>query len=112
MLLEDATYGEALAVDRRRRDETQAQAAERLGITVYAYRKAEASAHRNGSSDSLPVVDVEPLHPGEQCRILRRRAGLTLDQLAERMGCTAWWIAQMEHGKAPVDRLVEHWRTR
>lgn len=95
------TKGERLTVLRRRSGKTQAQAAKVADLTLNAYREREL----NEDPDGRPLR----LTPAEYCFVRRRRAGLTLDELAPKVGVSKWWICQMEKGRAPADRLVSFW---
>ena len=106
MNLRDLTKGERLLIDRRRRGESQAEAAERLGLSVYAYRRFEEDVAEG------PTADVEALELGEACYLERRREGLPASWVAERVGVSRWWLTQMERGREDADRLGAWWRSR
>ena len=61
----------------------------------------------------IPDVAVkETLSVGEQCTILRRRAGLTVAELAEKMNVDRYTVSMMERGHRVSDRLVAYWKKR
>lgn len=104
----ELTTGERLRVKRRRMGLTQAEQAEQIGMPLGAYKRAEAD-------DTPECWDIEPpsigrLEPHEACLVMRRRAGLTLDDLSYKIGLSKWWLCLMEQGKVPTSpRLLAHW---
>jgi DNA-binding transcriptional regulator YiaG len=53
--------------------------------------------------------DVLPLTANEECYLLRKRSGLTQEQVAEQIGVTRYWLNQIELGKAASDKLEAFW---
>lgn len=104
--LKDLTSGERLFLARRRRNERQREAARRHGVSYYRYRAWECDG-----SNGAPLAPLHSVRPHEACLILRRRFGLTLDQLAEHVEVTPTWLCQMEQGKVPCTRLIEYWES-
>lgn len=104
MNVSELTSGEKLLIDRRRRQLTAAQAAKRRKVTLYRYNRFERDQERG------PKVSLGALRPHEVAVLRRRRAGLSVGQLAKRLGVSAWWLSQMEAGKAPAGRLLAHWK--
>lgn len=100
------TYGERLAVVRRRRGETQGRAARRLRLSTYAYRALENAEFRPPDG---PQVRVGKLKDFEACRLLRIRRGWSLPTVADRIGLSRWWVCLMERGQRPAERLVAFW---
>lgn len=100
---------ETLLIGRLRRGLSQDGAAARFGVPVKIYRSWERSRPPRGRAWA-----VEPDRPTaqERCLVLRRRAGLTQAQVARHLGCSRWWVNQMENGNAPVRALAEFWRGR
>lgn len=96
---------ERLVIDRRRREETQAQAAARYKVSLYAYRQWEENTNATG----MPNVRVGRLAAYEACYMRRRRSGVRVKDLAIAMGLSRWWVIQMETGQATDVRLVEYW---
>ena len=105
MKTRDLTNGERVLLTRRRRTErkSQREAAADYGVTLYCYRRWE------DDEEKPPGVALGKLLPHEACFIRRRRAGITLAQLAATLGVSRWWLCKMEYGKANTDRLVAHW---
>ncbi len=103
MKTSDLTEGERLLVDRRRRDESQRDAAARLGVTLYRYRALES-----GEADA-DAVAVGPLRPHERFFLLRRRHGISVGEIAAALGSSRWWVTQMEKGRAPAGLLEAYW---
>lgn len=92
MLEEDLTPGEKLLLDRRRRKETLSKAASRWGATLAAYKGWETGAK------GAPDVKLRGMTLPEQWVVLRLRAGLTQDQLAEKCGIWQTDVSKTEHG--------------
>lgn len=54
-----------------------------------------------------PDLDVLRVHFGQELRRLRTRAKLSMNQLAEALGCTPQWIFQLEHAeKCPSEQTA------
>lgn len=103
MKAEDLTPAERLLVERRRFNQSQPEAAARLKVTIYRFRRWEAG------EDEAPGRHLEPLGRHEVCFIRRRRAGISLVDLADVLGVSRWWLCQMERGRCSSERLVNHW---
>ena len=101
--LERLSNCEQLLIDRRRRGETQPQAAKRLGTTPFMYGKWERAVV-NG-----PSVKVGMLKPYERCLLYRRRAEKTQAEVAEHLERCRWWVNQMERGEVSCDTLLWYW---
>lgn len=105
MKLEPAiTAGERMYVVRRRRGWTQSKAARMCGTYRSQYQLWEADAE-----DGAPDTPVGCLSTEEMTLLLRRRAGLTQQQLADAIGCSRQWLVMMERGLAPIDTLTTFW---
>lgn len=50
--------------------------------------------------------------PLERCILYRRRAGMTRTDLAHELGCSRYWVGQMELGAVNPQRLLDYWRVR
>lgn len=98
------TSGEKLVIQRRRDGSTQAKAARAHKVTQLVYRGWERD-----SGERIPRAAVGKISESEQCFVLRRRSGMTLDRLAGRLRVCRYWLRQMEAGTAPVARLAEYW---
>jgi DNA-binding XRE family transcriptional regulator len=103
------TNAERLRIARRRAGATQEQWARMHGMSLRAYKAAESGA-KNAPSIRAPALDK--LRPNEACRVLRMRKGLTLGDVADKLGVTKWWLCLMEQGKAPVATLLKFWTRR
>ncbi len=97
------TAGERLLINRRRFNQSQKDAAKEFKVKLYRYRAWESDER------DPPSVSIGRLEPYEACVIKRKRAGMLVRELAEKLGCCAWWLCQMEYGEAPVDALVAFW---
>lgn len=106
MLVQTQTLSpaERILIDRRRRGETQAQAARRMRLSKNAFRDLEI-----GEAKPDRPVSVGRLTDYEQCLILRRRHGLTMQEVADDAGISRWSVVQIEGGSASAARLVEYW---
>lgn len=101
---ENLTAGEALEVDRRRTDLTQAGAAGLFDVPPCHYRRWELDELEG------PRVRLGPLSLHEQAFVVRRRSGLTVRQVAEQMGLSRQWISEAERGRTgSVEVLLEWW---
>lgn len=109
------SHGERLLVDRRRRGLSQGEAAARYLLEPWQYGLAERDDSELSPDVWAWVQTIAPrirsseLRPNERCLLLRRRARLTQEEVAEHMGRSRWWVNQMERGEAPCDELLEHW---
>ncbi len=97
--------GERLLVDRRRRSESQVDAAARFDVSLYHYRGWETGIRR--CPHELAIGLLESF---EQCFIMRRRSGLRMGRIASKIGVSRWWVCQMERGEVDDRRLVSFWR--
>ena len=105
------TDPEKLFLWRRRNGHTQAKAAKRCKVPMDQYVQAE----RGKDDDAQRLVRVAKVKLGrledhERCVVHRRRAKLTIRELAERLGRSRWWINQMELGYAPCEELLAFWK--
>lgn len=99
------TRGERLFIWRRRKGINQEHAAYRFKVHVDIYRDWE----RDKREKDQPSMNAGSLSISETCVILRRRAGMTQRELADKMEITRLWVIQMEDGVAPIDRLRRYW---
>lgn len=95
---------EKLFIHRRRRGETQKDAAYRLGVPKKRYIRWE-----NGTLHCPRVPRISRLRPHERCLIRRRRANMTQEELAQLLGLSTLWVAKMEANKAPNKQLRAFW---
>lgn len=98
----DLTAGERVLIKRRRRNLSQAEAAQAENMSLHDWLQME-----NDESTGGPAIG--PLAVHEQCFMLRRRAGLTAAAVAKTIGVSRYWLSRMERGTAPVDTLAAHW---
>jgi cytoskeletal protein RodZ len=103
------TKGELLRIQRRRRNETQAEAAATLQIPLSAYKDLEADRECAWELTQLPNIRLRDY---ELCFLARRRQGWNLDELAAKSGLTKWYLSQIERGKAPSATLLRFWAER
>lgn len=108
--VEGMTVGERLLIARRRSGESQETIARRLGMTRNVYGRVERDDEDIHSGISLP--ELGELSQEEICILLRRRAGLTQEECAEKIGVTRFWFNQMETGKVSSSDLVKFWESR
>lgn len=101
--LERLDNGETLRLKRRRLGETQAQAAERLGVDFTVYGRWE-----RGDS-AAPRARLGKVQDHERCLIYRLRANFTQQRVANDLKRCRWWINMLERGKQPCDELLWYW---
>ena len=101
--LERLSNSETQLIRRRRRGESQLQAARRLGLSHSMYSKWE-----RGLVD-CPRERVLPLKAHERCLLYRRRANVTQEDVAQDLRCCRWWVNRMEHGEADCTELCSYW---
>lgn len=104
------TVGEALLIARRRSGESQETVARRLGVTRNVYGRIERDDEDVTSGIQLP--ELGELTQEEICLLLRRRAGLTQEECADKISVTRFWFNQMETGKVSSSELVKFWESR
>jgi len=95
--------GERLLIDRRRKGESQRQAAKRLGVSLYRYRRWERSEEQ---PPKLMPLGMLKLH--EKCFLTRRRADVPAHVVALELGVSDEWLTQMEYGRQPCQKLAVH----
>lgn len=95
--------GERLIIERRRRKETQATAAERYGTTPFNYGRWERDKASGPQPPSFQLTGAE------QCLLYRRRLGWSQATVASAMGLSRTWINQMELGLVSCKDLLEYW---
>lgn len=79
-------------------------------MTRNVYGRVERDDEDVPSGIALP--ELGELTQDEICLILRRRAGLTQEECADKIGVTRFWFNQMETGKVSVSDLVKFWESR
>jgi len=100
------TNGEKLLIDRRRRDESQTEAAARLGVGRKIYAQWETDLKEGPKVKGAFLLKLH-----EVCFLYRHRAGFTRKQVAKDLNVSEWWVTQMERGYpgAECGALVEYW---
>ena len=106
----DLTPGERLYLARFREGVGQKVAARWYDVGLYTYRLWEDDQEAETTTFEAPKVGK--LTEAEALVIRRRRSGLTVAQVCEKMSISRWWLRQMETGVAPIDRLREFWERR
>lgn len=101
----DLTRGEKLFIKRKRLGISQIEMSVDLGVIYSRYRAMEQDVE--GSKP--PYVSLGPLLECESYCVQRVRAGINKTELADKMGCSVYWLRQMERGDAPIKRLAEYW---
>lgn len=100
------TNEERLLIDRRRRGETQAEAARRHEVSTTRYSRWERGLDQAPAS-SVPTVKA--LRDHELCLITRRRAGVTQTKVATDLNRCKMWMRQMERGEVDCTELKRYW---
>ncbi len=106
MLEVDPERHERLFIYRRRVRLTIDQLSYQLRVSVITYRRWEEGKLPR----TCPDVEVGELSTIEKCILLRRRAKLTQDMVAARMGIASIGVKRMEAGLIRIDDLVKFWR--
>jgi DNA-binding XRE family transcriptional regulator len=107
--LEKLTSAERLLVDRRRRGETQAQAAARHNVSQSRYSRWERGLDEPNDARTVPSIRIKELKPHEKCLLYRRRAGRTQATIAIDLNRCKMWVRQMERGEVDSTELVQYW---
>lgn len=100
----ELTVGETLLLARRRKGLGQRRMSRAFKITYDLYSRWERDL-----VPGAPRQLLWGLQPHEVCLIRRRRAGLTQQAVADKLGLCRFWINRMEQGTAPVRDLAEFW---
>lgn len=86
------SQGEKLFLDRRQKGLTQPKMALALGIDCYKYRELEQKGHLDDT-----VKDItQNVCRGDYCTLIRRRLGLSQEEIAEKLGTTRYIVNRME----------------
>lgn len=104
------TIGERLLIDQRRAGVTRAEAAELWGVTLYRYALWEEN--RGDDMPEAAAIPLGRLEFREHALIMRRRSRMTLKAMGRELGCSSWWVSQMETGKVSDALLREFWAGR
>lgn len=104
-IIPSLTKGELLFLERRKRNETQAQAAARYGTSLYIYGYWE----RDKPIRPYPKVKYRCREKEEIFIVIRRRAGMTQKQLAKKLKCSENWLRMMEKSQVDNKKLREYW---
>jgi cytoskeletal protein RodZ len=87
------THGEGLALERRQEGLSQGKAAKRLGVSRSRYQRWELDLE----APEFPThrYHFKRLEPHDQCWLLRRRAQLSLEQVAAKLEYSRYWVTQL-----------------
>ncbi len=107
MRASDLTRGEKLFLLRHRSGTTLAEQAADYGISMTQMRDWDRDITSSGQQP--PSVGVGKVTRSESFRILRRRSGKTVAQLADELGYCSWWFRKMETGQADDSPLAVYW---
>lgn len=99
---------DAIVLYRRRLGWSQERLAKELGVSMRKITSWEYT-EREDCPDYRP--NVYPLKDHEVAFLYRRHCGVSVNELAFRLGCTAYWVTRIERGREPthVGRLLEYW---
>jgi len=98
---------ERLCIERRRAGRSQTEAAKRYGLTLYRYRQWESCKDEAPEGAASSVTKLDPF---EECFLSRLRAKISASEMANIVGCSRWWLTQMERGRVSAQKLVDCWR--
>ena len=101
------SMGEKLYLLRRRRLQTQPEAARAYGVSLMVFATWEKDRKLYGIP--TPPVSLRNLQVCEACVILRRRAGMRQEDLAKKLDISLVWLVQMEQGTADLSVLADFW---
>lgn len=101
----DLTRGEKLYIARRRKGLTQIEMSVDCGVAYGEYRAMET----DDPGTKPPYITLGTLLEREAYTIMRRRSGLSRDEVADKMDVSTFWLRQMEAGAAPIKRLAQFW---
>lgn len=99
----EITNGERWMLFRRRLNESQVQAADRLGMSLRSYTLLE-----NGSLDAKPPI-LKNIQKNEIAWLYRKRAKMKQYEVAAEISLCREMVHQMEFGVIEGDRLFEYW---
>lgn len=103
------TTGERFLIDRMRREETQAEAAQRLDIGVTKKNCFLLENDNYAFMTGLMAPAVKQLTGQEACVLLRRRAEMTQAEVAEAISRSRYWVNKMERGTESCEELIQYW---
>lgn len=109
LTLKELTPGERLTIERRRKKENQREACARYEVSRRVYGNWELDRPR-AADPTIPPVDLGTLMDHEACFLMRRRGDWAQETIANELGVSRVWLAQMELGNEPCAQLVEYWR--
>ena len=98
-------YGEWLLNQRNAAGNNQQEEARQRKMNVRTYNRHESGEYDQGRGTWM--LELEDL---QKCLILRRRASLSQQQLADKIGVTRYYVMRMETGKANPKRLISFWK--
>ncbi len=99
------TGGELMLLVRKRRGLSQKQAGENCDVSRATWSKWE----RDIVEPPFGTVMSEPPTAQELAMLQRRRKGMTQKDIAEEVGCSRYWVSQMETGQADSKVLEGYW---
>lgn len=109
------TAAETFFMDRNRRRLTQAEQAQRIGLSPGAYRALEQGREKPDQRVRALIDDImggRTLEPHERVLLRRRRAGKLQREVASEIGCCRWWVVRMEKGLEDPTPLLKYWGMR
>lgn len=95
--------GEQLFLDRRKVGNSQPQRAIQVGIDYYEYRRLEQEGPREDTVKDIPYDATL----GDYSTIIRRRLGLSQEQVAEKLGSTRYLVNRMEMDEIANSELAD-----
>ncbi len=99
---------EAFIINRKRQNLKRKQIAKLAGITTSGYTSLEKEQYNKNYKHILTPI-IKDLTEAEELTILRKRHGITQEQLAEEVGCTRLWVNKMEKGLVNTFLLRRFW---
>lgn len=93
--------GEELFLDRRRVGNSQPQHAIQTGIDYYEYRRLEQEGPKEHTIKDIPKEATQ----GDYCTVIRRRLGLSQEEVAAKLGISRRILNRMELDELPNGEL-------
>jgi len=97
---------EKLFLERRRDGLSQAEVADKLGVSQTTYAKREKFPFRTSDTEN----EYMKVKVNEACVVLRRRESMKQIDIAKRLGVCRYTVNKMEKGQVDCARLAQLWQ--
>lgn len=109
MLVEETTLAERLFLWRHRRRLRREEAAAENGVELRTYAAWEDGQIVPDSFAAPVLLGVRHIEPREHYLLLRRRARMSLSDVARAMGVGKQYVSKMERGVKALEPLRRFW---